>query len=263
MKIFAHTRRDYPEKMERSKILERLRETHSHFDPDAVFAEAKQEKVCPFEVQLELARKADAIVADYNYVFEPGAALRHLGREELGDAILLVDEAHNLPDRARQIFSPELLEETLRAAEGSILLQSGELFESISETIAKPGELLRETARVLASGEAIAEVEPPIRGVAGTVEGMGAEIRPLPFVETRNETGARRRIAILDMHFAWQRFVAILNLFGPGFSCVAERRRSVASPRHCLSGSGARLWRPHFVRLPRPFCFRPRFRRWK
>ena len=129
---FCPYAKDYPEKMERSKIVERLRESHWHFDPDAVFAEAKREKVCPFEAQLELARRADAIVADYNYVFEPGAALRHLDREELGNAILLVDEAHNLPDRARQIFSPELLEETLRAAEGRLLLQPGELFESIS-----------------------------------------------------------------------------------------------------------------------------------
>ena len=158
---FCPYAKNYPEKMERSNVLGRLRQNHSHLDPDAVFAEAKREKVCPFEVQLELARGADALVADYNYVFEPGAALRHLDRDELGNAVLLVDEAHNLPDRARQIFSPELLEETLRAAEGSLLLQAGELFDSISETIAALGELLRATAENLPAGSAIAEVEPP------------------------------------------------------------------------------------------------------
>ena len=82
---------------------------YSHLDPDTVFEEARREEVCPFEVQLELAQRADAIVADYNYVFEPAAALRHLSGEDLRDAILLVDEAHNLPDRARQIFSPAIL----------------------------------------------------------------------------------------------------------------------------------------------------------
>ena len=158
---FCPYAKDYPERMERSKILDRIRETHSHFDPDAVFAAAKREKVCPFETQLELARRADAIVADYNYVFEPGTALRHLEREELGNAILLIDEAHNLPDRARQIFSPELLEETLRAAEGSLLLQAGELFDAIAETITALHELLRTAAETLAKGEAIAEIEPP------------------------------------------------------------------------------------------------------
>ena len=58
--------------MNKSRILDHLREDNAHYDPDIVFAEAKREKVCPFEVQLELAARADAVVADYNYVFEPG-----------------------------------------------------------------------------------------------------------------------------------------------------------------------------------------------
>ena len=103
----------------------------AHYDPDAVFAEARQEKVCPFETQLELARHADAVVADYNYVFDPGAALGHLDREGLESAILLIDEAHNLADRARAIFSPELLEPAFRDVAGRLLLQSGKLFFGI------------------------------------------------------------------------------------------------------------------------------------
>ena len=99
-----------------SQILARLRDSYSHHDPTVVFEEARREEVCPFEVQLELAQRADAIVADYNYVFEPGVALRHLKDEGLANAILLVDEAHNLPDRGRQIFSPEILEADVRGA---------------------------------------------------------------------------------------------------------------------------------------------------
>ena len=220
---FCPYARDYPEKMERSKILERLREAHWHFDPDTVFAEAKQEKVCPFEAQLELARRADAIVADYNYVFEPGAALRHLDREELGNAILLVDEAHNLPDRARRIFSPELLEEMLRSVEGRLLLQSGELFDSISATISRLAALLRETAETLPEGPAIAEIEPP----AEVLRLLWKEWEPkfIRYLSWKHEMKlAPPEDPILDLHFAWQRFIAILNLFGPGFACVIERR---------------------------------------
>jgi len=236
---FCPCAKDYPGKMERSKILERLREAHWHFDPDAVFAEAKREMVCPFEAQLELARRADAIVADYNYVFEPGAALRHLEREELGNAILLVDEAHNLPDRARQIFSPELLEETLRSAEGRLLLQPGELFESISETIASLGALLRETADGLAEGAAIAEIEPP----ADALRVLWKEWEP-KFIRylawKRGLKLAAPQDPILDLHFAWQRFIAILNLFGPGFACVIERRsRSLRLAIVCLDPARA------------------------
>lgn len=220
---FCPYARDYPEKMERSKILDRIRENHPHFEPDAVFAEAKRAQVCPFETQLELARTADALVADYNYVFEPGAALRHLEREELGNAILLIDEAHNLPDRARQIFSPELLEESLRAAEGAILLQAGELFDSIAETIASLTELLRETASGLAAGEAIAEIEPPAEPLRALWKQW--ETKFVRYLSWKREMKlAPPEDPILDMHFAWQRFIAILNLFGPGFACVVECR---------------------------------------
>ena len=223
---FCPYAKDYPEKMERSKILERLRESHSHFDPDAVFAAAKREMVCPFETQLELAGRADAIVADYNYVFEPGAALRHLEREELGNAILLVDEAHNLPDRARQIFSPELLEEMLRSVAGRLLLQPGELFESISETIDGLGELLRGTAESLAGREAIAEIDPP----AEALRALWKEWEPkfIRYLSWKREMKLNPpEDPILDLHFDWQRFIAILNLFGPGFTCVVERRRGL------------------------------------
>src|SRR5262249_45223865 len=125
---FCRFARGYPEKMARSNILGRLRESYPHQDPDTVFEEARREEVCPFEVQLELAERADAIVADYNYVFEPGVAMRHLTGEELKDVLLLVDEAHNLPDRARKIFSPEILEEDWRALLNSLILRPGALF---------------------------------------------------------------------------------------------------------------------------------------
>src|SRR5208283_590553 len=143
---FCPYARDYPAKMEQSGLLDRLRESHSHFNPDAVFAAAKQEKVCPFEVQLELARRADAIAADYNYGFDPGAALSHLDREGLASAVLLIDEAHNLPDRARKIFSPELLQEGFRDVAGRLLLQPGELFEALSGVMEDAAGLLKKTA---------------------------------------------------------------------------------------------------------------------
>jgi len=158
---FCRFARSYPEKMSASNVLGRLRDSHPHLDPDVVFEEARREEVCPFEVQLELAERADAIVADYNYVFEPAAALRHLAGEDLRDAILVVDEAHNLPDRARGIFSPEILEEDLTLLAGRLRLQPGALFEDLLAAVEALGEILREAAEDLPEGEAIAEIEPP------------------------------------------------------------------------------------------------------
>jgi DNA excision repair protein ERCC-2 len=220
---FCRFARGYPEKMARSKVLERLRETYPHHDPGTVFEEARREEVCPFEVQLELAERADAIVADYNYVFEPGVALRHLVGAELRDAILVVDEAHNLPDRARQIFSPELLEEDFRALANRLLLQPGELFADLTRSLEEVLELLGRAAEELPEGEAIAETEPP----ADEIFRIRAEWEPklARYLAWKRET----RLAVvddpvLDAHYSMQRFAAVLGLYGPDFNCVVERR---------------------------------------
>src|SRR6266511_3071623 len=164
---FCRFAKNYPEKMARSNILGRLRESYPHLDPDTVFEEARREEVCPFEVQLELAERADAIVGDYNYVFEPGVAMRHLIGEELKDVILLVDEA------------PE--------------------------------------------GDAIAETQAP----ADAVHALRADWEPklLRYLAWKREMKiALPDDPVMDAHFALHRFAAVLNMWGPDFTCVIERR---------------------------------------
>jgi DNA excision repair protein ERCC-2 len=224
---FCRFAKDYPEKMARSGILPRLRETYPHLDPGIVFEEARRDEVCPFEVQLELAQRADAIVADYNYVFEPGVALRHLSREELANAILVVDEAHNLPDRARQIFSPEILEEDLKAVRNRLVLQPGDLFASLVDSVEQTLTLLAEKADELPEGEAIAETDAP----TDAIYAIRAEWEPrlMRYLAWKRDT----RLAlvddpVLDFHFSLQRFAAVLAMLGPDFTCVVERRASGA-----------------------------------
>jgi DNA excision repair protein ERCC-2 len=220
---FCPYARDYPAKMEKSGLLDRLRESLSHFDPDAVFAAAKQEKVCPFEVQLELARRADAITADYNYVFDPGAALSHLDREGLASAVLLIDEAHNLADRARQIFSPELLQEGFRDVAGRLLLQPGELFQALSRIVEEAAALLKTSAGALEESAPIGEAPPPAHELRALWKQWEPEF--IRYLSWKRETKlALAEDPVVDLHFAWQRFMAILNLFGPGFACLVEKR---------------------------------------
>ena len=65
-------------------------------------------QVCPFELSLDVSLWIDAVICDYNYVFDPKVYLRRHFGEEARDYAFLVDEAHNLPDRAREMFSAEL-----------------------------------------------------------------------------------------------------------------------------------------------------------
>ncbi len=109
--------REYSWKVQRRGVIEALLEGHSHLDPDRVFALARSAEVCPFEVSLELVSHACVVICDYNYAFAPGVALGSLvGEGELADTYIIIDEAHNLVDRAREYYSPRLTSTALAAA---------------------------------------------------------------------------------------------------------------------------------------------------
>ena len=69
---------------------------------------AEKHSLCPFELSLDLAREADVIICDYNYVFDPSVYLRRFFSSGSSRHTLLVDESHNLVDRGREMFSAEL-----------------------------------------------------------------------------------------------------------------------------------------------------------
>ncbi|MEH7415393.1 ATP-dependent DNA helicase [Neobacillus drentensis] len=72
---------------------------------------ARKHKVCPFEYSIDLAYSVDAIICDYNYIFDPRVSLKRLLEEHKKSTALLVDEAHNLVDRGREMFSASLNKE--------------------------------------------------------------------------------------------------------------------------------------------------------
>lgn len=72
---------------------------------------AESYQVCPFELQMELVERADAVICDYNYVFSPRSSLARFspeGRSKTKRPNLVIDEAHNLPSRATSYYSPQL-----------------------------------------------------------------------------------------------------------------------------------------------------------
>ncbi len=73
---------------------------------------AKKYEVCPFEYSLAMASISDIIIADYNYMFDPRAYLRRFF-DEPSSHIALVDEAHNLYDRACEMYSASLIKEPI------------------------------------------------------------------------------------------------------------------------------------------------------
>jgi DNA excision repair protein ERCC-2 len=84
-----------------------------HFNVERIQEHAQLYQVCPYELALDLSEFTDCIICDYNYLFDPRAYFRRYF-EVKGKYIFLVDEAHNLPDRARDMYSSQLSLKTLR-----------------------------------------------------------------------------------------------------------------------------------------------------
>ncbi|MGD9567199.1 MAG: ATP-dependent DNA helicase [Sedimentibacter sp.] len=79
------------------------------YDREYIENIARAYELCPFEFSLDLAYMSDAIICDYNYYFDPRVALQRDDVFKNSNDILLIDEAHNLEDRTRSMYSPELL----------------------------------------------------------------------------------------------------------------------------------------------------------
>ncbi|OPA77004.1 ATP-dependent helicase [Paenibacillus selenitireducens] len=69
---------------------------------------ARKHRVCPFEFSLDVAYAADMVICDYNYIFDPRVSLKRMFSTYKHHTALLIDEAHNLVDRAREMFSSSL-----------------------------------------------------------------------------------------------------------------------------------------------------------
>lgn len=97
---------------------------------------AKKYRVCPFELALDLAVYADVVICDYNYIFDPTVALKRFLDQK--DFVILVDEAHNLVDRAREMYSESISKAQLLSVKRSISKQ----YPTIAKEINKLNEYL-------------------------------------------------------------------------------------------------------------------------
>ncbi|MBO4325597.1 MAG: ATP-dependent DNA helicase [Lachnospiraceae bacterium] len=87
------------------------------FSRDMILEYAERYQVCPYEMSLDLALFADAVICDYNYAFDPEVYFRRFfGGEVRRNYTMLIDEAHNLVERAREMYSAELVKEDFLAA---------------------------------------------------------------------------------------------------------------------------------------------------
>ncbi|HEX2951910.1 MAG TPA: ATP-dependent DNA helicase [Armatimonadota bacterium] len=195
---YCHYAEDFYEKANR--VIPDLLANGDDLTPERILAVAKREAVCPFELSLELSLYCDLIVCDYNYAFDPAVYLRRFFWQGLpNDNLFLVDEAHNLISRSREMYSATLTVEDLTA----IRDQYGGQAEGLATCI---GELLGQFSRWCESieiegGQAIRLPELPstvLTWIEGIIDSVGDILLDM--------SRGPRRNALLTFYFSLVRF---------------------------------------------------------
>ncbi|MFN7963995.1 MAG: helicase C-terminal domain-containing protein [Thermoanaerobaculia bacterium] len=266
--------RDYALKVLSTGILDRLLDEQAQLEPDDIFRRSKELEVCPFEVSLELAGRAEVVVGDYNYAFEPHVALSEFGPEgDLSDAILILDEVHNLVDRGRGYYSPSLASRQVRRVADAIGL-GGELIHlRISALAGRLAELIEAAVdEALEDLDGLARPGAPVAREGALPEEDLWRLRPLfddafvDYLEHRRETRSfAPEDPFVELYFAFQRFLEGLLVSDSSFSHYLERegedRRikilcrdpsrflgKVINKAHSVIGLSATLSPPDFYR---------------
>lgn len=107
--------------------------TYDRFTRDTSMALSQKHHVCPFEFSLELSLWVDCIICDYNYTFDPRVYLKRFFQNNDDDYALLVDEAHNLVDRAREMYSAELYKQPLLTMRRQVKNRLPQIYHSLGK----------------------------------------------------------------------------------------------------------------------------------
>lgn len=188
---------------------------------------ARKHMVCPFEFSLDTAYAVDAVICDYNYIFDPRVSLKRLIEEQKKRTVLLVDEAHNLVDRGREMFS---------AAIGKAdFLQLKRDYKTANKAVAGAADAVNKYFIELkkACGDARQQLtkEAPEELVV-LLERFVSE------AERLLAAGGEDRQLLLDTYFAAQNFIRTAKLYDSRYITYAEVQRSdVTIKMFCLDPS--------------------------
>ena len=113
-------------------VLKRLLEQEDFVTREKLEAYAKQEKICPFELALDYSEWCDVVIGDYNHLFDPNASLKRFFSNTQGEYSFLIDESHNLVDRAREMYSASLEKSMFLKLKKELGKENKELARSIN-----------------------------------------------------------------------------------------------------------------------------------
>ena len=186
--------------------------THSgDWSREVLEEQAKKHMVCPFEMSLDVSNWADAVICDYNYVFDPQAHIKRFfsesGKEEY---LFLIDEAHNLVERGREMYSASLYKEDLLEVRKLVKAEDPKLAKRLSECNQQFLELKRECEhyQILKS---VSHIALKLMNVLSKLEDYLEECKD-----------AEKKKRVLDFYFAVRSFLNIHDIMDENYVIFSE-----------------------------------------
>ncbi len=139
--------RDFRQKLDGTGVVNRLL-AQRLIIPEAMMEAGRGVSLCPFELALIEAELTDVIVCDYNYVFDPQVYFRRFFLDaDYSNAILIIDEAHNLVHRALEYYSPVLSREQIHDLRGNLRHVEPSLAKELRKFLEQIDDFFRQQAR--------------------------------------------------------------------------------------------------------------------
>ncbi len=182
---------------------------------------AWQHRVCPFELSLDLSLSADCIICDYNYAFDPQAYLRRFFQIVEEEYLFLVDEAHNLVDRARDMFSAHISRQQFAEAHRELANKLPQLSLYLENLMAWM-DAIREKhvhEQFYSSTELPDDLLPLLQQIVRESEAWLSLNMGAPFRE-----------AILDLYFTSSRFLKVSELINEQYAVCYDVSDPSAAP---------------------------------
>jgi Rad3-related DNA helicase len=213
------------------------------FSRETIRQIAQVHTVCPFELALDLTMWSDAVLCDYNYVFDPRVSLKRFFDTESGeDYVFLIDEAHHLVDRAREMYSAALQKSDFLNLKKVLKTHAPKVSKAIGKVNTQFLALKKDAGEN--HHRAYDELPDPLiltlrRFEEAAQQCLAAESTP-PLPEVNRET-------LLDLYFDVLSFIRISELYGPDYITYTETNQNdliiklfCLHPRRLLSESLAK-----------------------
>ena len=193
-------------------------------------AQAERYRVCPFEMSLDVSIWVDAVICDYNYVFDPNAHLKRFFSEgNKGGYLFLVDEAHNLVERGREMYSAEIYKEDILRIRRLVKTEDPKLAKRLEECNRQLLEMKRECEDYMilntadrseceVSGyqvvDSVAHISLKLMNVFGELE---------HYLEECQDPDKREEV--LEFYFQVRDFLNIYDILDENYTVYAELER--------------------------------------